>query len=295
MRNRAVCLRAFGGPEQIEIIDAPMPSAGHGEVVREVDQVGAGVRGIALGDRVADMTVIGSNVQFRTLRADQVTRVPRNVDAAEAVTLVLSWTTAHQMLHRVARVRQGQRVLVHGAADAVGQALLVLGKLAGLETWGTARREHQGLLRDLGATPIDREREDFTHVLPEGFDVVFDGIGENGYRRSWDALQRDGLLCAYGFSAGVDESRVTIGKWIARLYLWSWLSRGRRRACFYSINAMRLRHPEWFRQDLEHLLGLLAAGAVRSRVAERVGFDDVPDAHRRLEAMGLNGKIVLCP
>ena len=55
------------------------------------------------------------------------------VDTAEAAALVLSWTTAYQLLHRAARVQRGQRVLVHGAAGAVGQALVVLGRTAGLE------------------------------------------------------------------------------------------------------------------------------------------------------------------
>jgi NADPH:quinone reductase len=81
-------------------------------------------------------------------------------------------------------------VLVQGAAGAVGQALLALGKLAGLELWGTARGEHATLIRELGATPIDYQREDFTRVLPDGIDVVFDGIAEEGYRRSFTALKR---------------------------------------------------------------------------------------------------------
>jgi GAF domain-containing protein len=79
--------------------------------------------------------------------------VPAGLDAAEAATLILSWTTAYQLLHRAARVQRGQRVLVHGAAGAVGQALLALGRLAGLELWGTARGEHAALIRELGATP----------------------------------------------------------------------------------------------------------------------------------------------
>ena len=177
--------------------------------------------GFQLGDRVADMTVVGSNAAYRTLRADDVTRVPVGVDAAEAATLILSWTTAYQLLHRAARVQQGQRVLVHGAAGAVGQALLVLGKVAGLELWGTARGEHGALVRELGATPIDYEREDFTRVLPDGFDVIVDGVGEDGYRRSFTALKRRGLLGAYGYSAGVQAQRRmrTMLMWIARLYL----------------------------------------------------------------------------
>lgn len=331
--NRVLQVRRFGGPEELEVVDAPLPTAGRGEVrvrvlasgleytdvlirrhlypqtmlrrppfvmgydvVGEIDQLGDGAGGFQVGDRVADMTVVGSNAAYRTLRADRLARVPAGLDAAEAATLILSWTTAYQLLHRAARVQRGQRVLVHGAAGAVGQALLSLGRLAGVELWGTARGEHAALLRELGATPIDYKHEDFTCVLPGGFDVVFDGIGEDGYRRSFAALKRGGLLCAYGYSAGVQAKRrmLTMLMWIARLYLWKWLPGGKR-ARFYSINAMRALHPAWFQEDLERLFGLLDTRAIRPRVAERIPFDEVLEAHRRLEAGGLEGKLVLCP
>jgi NADPH2:quinone reductase len=332
LNNRFVSLERFGGPEELRIVDGPMPTAGPGEVrvrvlaasvqftdavirrhrypqvrkgppftlgydvVGEIDQIGEGVSQLSVGDRVADLTVIGSQARYRTLRADHVSRVPPGVDAAEAATLILSWTTGYQLLHRAARVQAGQRVLVHGAAGAVGQAQVALGKLAGLKIWGTARGEHSRVVRELGATPIDYVHEDFTRVLPAGFDVVFDGIAENGYRRSWKALKRGGLLCAYGFSAGVQRERsmLMIGLWIGRLYLWNWLPNGKR-ALFYSINMMRARHPAWFKQDLERLFAMLAEGTIRPRVAERISFDGVVEAHRRLEAGGLEGKIVLCP
>src|SRR5207253_3171721 len=163
---------------------------------------------------------------------------------------------------------------------AVGQALLVLGSLAGVELWGTARGAHAALIRELGATPIDYQREDFTRVLPGGFDIVFDGIGEDGFRRSFAALKRSGLLCAYGYTAGAQPQRsmLTMLMWIARLYLWRWLPGGKR-ARGYSINVMRARHPAGFREDLERLFGLLASGAIRPRVAERISFDEVAEAH----------------
>jgi NADPH:quinone reductase-like Zn-dependent oxidoreductase len=249
---------------------------------------------------VADLTVLGSNAAYRTLRADHLTRVPADVDAAAAAALILSWTTAYQLLHRAARVQRGQRVLVHGAAGAVGQALLVLGRLAGVELWGTARGAHAALIRELGATPIDYQREDFTRILPGGFEFVFDGIGEDGYRRSFAALKRGGLLCAYGYTAGVQAQRrlLTLLIWIARVYLWrrllSWLPGGKRMRV-YSINVMRARHPAWFREDLERLFGLSATRAIRPYVAQRISFDEVAEAHRRLEAGGLKGKLVLCP
>jgi NADPH:quinone reductase len=170
---------------------------------------------------------------------------------------------------------------------AVGQALLVLGKLAGLELWGTARGEHAGLVRELGGTPIDYQREDFTRVVAGGFDIVFDGVGEDGYRRSFETLKPGGLLLAIGYSAGVQAKQRmrTILMSIARMYLWRFLP-GAKRTRFYSINAMRARHPAWFHEDLERLLGLLAAHAIRPRVAERISFDEVADAHRRIEAGG---------
>jgi NADPH:quinone reductase-like Zn-dependent oxidoreductase len=331
--NRVVQLTRFGSPEGLEVVDAPLPTAGPGEVrvrvlasgleytdtlirrylypqtmrrrppfvmgydlIGEIDQLGPGVAGYRLGERVADMTVVGANAAYRTLRADRLVRVPAEVDAAEAATLILSWTTAYQLLHRAARVRPGQRVLVQGAAGAVGQALLVLGSLAALELWGTARGAHAGMIRDLGASPIDYQKEDFTRVLPGGFDIVFDGIAEDGYRRAFAALKRGGLLCAYGYSAGVEAQRgmLTMLSWIARLYLWRWRPGGKRGG-FYSINLMRALHPDWFRVDLERLFALLAAGSIRPRVAERISLDDVPAAHRRLEAGGLAGKLVLCP
>lgn len=335
-RNRVVQVSRFGGPEGLEVLDAPLPTAGHGEVrvrvlasgmeytdvvirrhlypqtmrrqppfvlgydvVGEIDQLGDGVSGFQLGERVADMTVLGSNAAYCTLRADGLTRVPLGVDAAEAAALILSWTTAYQLLHRAARVQRGQRVLVQGAAGAVGQALLVLGGHAGLKLWGTARGAHVPLIRELGATPIDYQREDFTRVLPGGFDVVFDGVGEGGYGRSLAALKRGGLLCAFGYTAGVQPQRrpLTILMWLARQYLrslWKRLSGGKR-TYVYSINLMRVRHPAWFQEDLERLFGLLATGAIRPQVAERISFDEVAEAHRRLEAGGLEGKLVLCP
>jgi NADPH:quinone reductase-like Zn-dependent oxidoreductase len=332
-RNRVVQVRRFGDPDGLEVIDARLPTAGLGEVrvrvlassleytdtlirrhvypqtaarrppfvlgygvVGQVDQLGDGVRDFQVGDRVADMTVLGSNADYRTLQADHLTRVPAGVDPAEAATVILSWTTAYQLLHRAARVQPGQRVLVQGAAGAVGQALLVLGKIARLELWGTGRGEHASLIRELGATAIDYQREDFTRLVPGGFDVVFDGVGEDGYRRSFAALKRGGLLCAYGYSAGVQEQRRMLAMlmWIGRLYLWRWLPGGKR-ARFYSINVMRARHPSYFREDLERLFGLLAARSIQPRVAERISFDEVIEAHRRLEAGGLKGKLVLCP
>jgi len=172
----------------------------------------------------------------------------------------------------------------------------ILCQLFGRELWGAANGVHAALIRQQGATPIDYQREDFTRVLPGGFDVVLDVIGEHGCRDSFAALKRGGLLIAYGYSADVQERQrmLAVLRRIARLYLWGWLPGGKR-ARFYSINVMRARPPTWFRDDLARLFDMLVTGAIRPRVAERIAFDEVAEAHRRLEKGGLEGKLVLCP
>ena len=336
-RNQAAQIMRHGSADEIRVVDVPLPIAGRGEVrvrvlasgieytdvvirrhlyaqtmflrppfvlgydvVGEIDQIGEGVSGFKPGDRVADMTVVGSNAAYRTLRAENLARVPEGVDAAEAASVILSWTTAYQLLHRIAQVRAGQRVLVQGAAGAVGQALLVLGGQAGLHLWGTAREQHAGLVRGLGATPIDYQRVDAAHVLPDGFDVVFDGIGADGYRQSFSALKPGGLLCAYGYTASVNARQrlLTLLARVTWLYTWRRLLGALpagKRLRVYSINLMRAHHPAWFQQDLETLFGLLAEHRIAPRVAGRIPLAEVAEAHRRLEAGGLDGKLVLCP
>jgi len=331
-RQQVVRLTRFGGIDGFEVVDQEMPRAGPGEVrvrvlaasvqfsdviirrgkypgldeeppfvlgydvVGEIDEIGPGVTGFATGDRVADLTVTGSYARYRVLRADAVVRVPAGVDAAEAAALVLSWATAYQLLHRVAHVSAGHRILVHGAAGSVGQALVTLGRLAGCQIWGTARADDAELVRALGAEPIDYQREEVRVVVPGGFDVVLDGIGVRGFADSWACVKRGGMLVAFGFSAAVESGEPSwkLGWWLVRLHAWNRFPQGKH-ARFYSITAVRKRHPAWYRADLEAVFALLAAHTIQPRIADRIALDDVADAHRRLEAGGLTGKIIISP
>lgn len=331
-RQQVLSLRRFGGTDGFELLDDAMPTAGPGEVrirvlaasvqftdlvmrqgkypdlkqkpplvlgydvVGEIDALGPGVNGLERGDRVADLTVTGSYARYRTLRADRLVRLPRGVDSAQAATLVLSWVTAYQLLHRHAQIKRGQRVLIHGAAGAVGQALLTLGALEGLEMWGTARAAGAELVRSFGATAITPDGGETPVFGPGHFDAVFDGIGEGGFVRSWRSLAQGGTLSAYGLSSAVSTGvpLATVVWWLARLRLWDLWPNGKA-AKFYSVVALRQAHPEWYRADLGKLFQLLSERTIDPLVAERIGLEDVSEAHRKLEAGGVRGKIVICP
>jgi NADPH:quinone reductase-like Zn-dependent oxidoreductase len=111
------------------------------------------------------MPISGCYAQYVCLPQRKLIPVPAGLDSAEAVAVVLNYITAYQMLHRSAKVKPGQRVLIHGASGGVGTAFLQLGRLAGVEMYGTCSAQAQGVVKELGATPIDYRNSDFVQEI----------------------------------------------------------------------------------------------------------------------------------
>src|SRR5215470_2394836 len=166
------------------------------DLIGLVERLGNGVSGLEPGQIVAALPISGAYAEFVCLPQRELVPVPSELDAAEAVSLVLNYVTASQMLHRSAHVRPGQRVLIHGAAGGVGTALLQLGRLAGLEMYGTCSSRGASAVAYLGAISIDYQHQDFVEevhrLTGEGVDVVFDGIGGPHIWRSRKALRPGG-------------------------------------------------------------------------------------------------------
>ena len=266
------------------------------DLVGEIDQLGPGVEELQVGDRVAQLTVIGAQAEYVCLDADRLVPVPGDLDPVLAVSLVLSYTTAYQMLTRKASVREGERILVHGAGGAVGTALVQLGKHFNLEVYGTASRSKHEMIERMGAHPIDYRSEDFVRVVQDldnpGVDAVFDHLGGDHFKRSLDSLRRGGRLVAYGFynaTLGRGGSAVLD---FARLFLWDVLPNGKS-ASFYSIGPWREKHPDWFEEDLGALFALCSAGIIQPVIWKSIRLEDLPRAHRWIEHAESQGKIVV--
>ncbi len=266
------------------------------DMVGVVNKLGEGVTRFKVGQYVADLTIIGAYSEYLCLPESSLTPVPEGLDPAEAVSLVLSYLTAYQMFHRVAKVKRGQRILVHGAGGAVGTAMLQLGKLLDLEIYGTASKSKHELIKQLGATPIDYKGEDFVeriHSLTgDGVDAVFDPIGGNNFKQSFRTLRRGGKLVAYGFYNAVLGKGGSIPLDFIRLKLWNFLPNGRSTA-FYSISALRQKQPDWFIEDLTTLFNLLVQNNIKPIIAARMPLDEVRRAHELIEQAEVQGKIVL--
>jgi NADPH2:quinone reductase len=218
------------------------------------------------------------------------------------VSLILNYVTAYQMLHRSARVQPRQAVLVHSAAGGVGTALLELGRLIDLQMYGTASPGKHPAVRDLGAVPIDYKSQDFVQVcrefVPDGLDVVFDGIGGTHLARSARTLRRRGQLIAYGLGSTASNGRQSVPAIVTSSLAWPWAFRfnlvpGYKRVKLYSIQMLKRRQPDWFRQDLEQLLSLLANGQIRPVLTGRFPLDQAAQAQETLAAGSTVGKLVL--
>jgi NADPH2:quinone reductase len=356
---KRVVVDHFGGPEVVTVIDDEVPGPGPGEVrvrvlaagvsytdallrvgsylgvpkppftpgyelVGVVEDLGPGCTRLRVGERVGALTVWGADAERVCVLEANAVEVPEDLDPAQIVSLVFTYMTAYQLLHRTAGVKSGETVLVHGAAGRVGTAVLELGAVAGLRMYGTCSARDGAAVERLGAVAIDYHNEDFLarvrELTRDGVDVVLDGFGGALSLRSFRALRPGGRLVVYGHSGTVAHGRKSWRGWAnwyattATVALWGLLS-PRRRVFVYRVQKLHEGHqvlpvsgrrpappvgggprnPEWFREDFRVLLELLRGGKIHPVVAKRLPLSDVRRAHEMLESSAGKGKLVLVP
>jgi NADPH2:quinone reductase len=343
MKHTRVVVTHYGGPEALQLLEEECPEPKAGEVrvrvlaagvslpdlmMREgihpetpklpftpgwdlvgvVDRLGTGVSGLEPGQTVAALPISGGYAEFVCLPLQELVPVPPGLDPAEAVSLILNYITAYQMMHRSVHAKAGQRVLIHGAAGGVGTALLQLGHLAGLALYGTCSARGASTVSELGGMPIDYQRQDFVQEIRrltgDGADAVFDGIGGRHIWRSREALCSGGKVVAYGLTGSLRGGRLASGRSggrhrfreFARFPLYiagGWLLPGRKRVVPYSIQWLKRLKPALFRQDLMALLDLLRQQKIQPLVAQRFPLAAARGAHELLGQGGVASKIVL--
>jgi len=343
MRQTRIIVTHYGGPDALQVVEEECPEPKAGEVrvrvqaagvslpdimaregihpetprvpftpgwdlVGVVDGLGAGISGIEPGQIVAAMPIHGAYAEFICVRRRELVPVPAGLDPAEAVSLILNYITAYQMMHRSAKVRSGQRVLIHGAAGGVGSALLQLGHLAGLGMYGTCSGRGASAVSDLGGIPIDYRDQDFVgeirRLTSDGVDAVFDPIGGAHTWHSRQALRPGGRVVAYGNTTSLRGEGLSSGRPGRRnrlhgipvyvLYIaGGWLLPGRKRIVPYSIQTLKRLRPALFRQDLITLLNLLGEGKIKPLIAQRFPLAQARQAQELLGKGGVTGKIVL--
>jgi len=306
---RVVTQRAFGGPEVLEIDEAPAPQPVPTEVLVAVRAAGInpvdaairsggfpmfgappfvlgwdvsgvvtevvpGVSRFAVGDEVYGMPLFprpaGAYAELVAAPSRQLARKPRTLDHLQAAALPLVGLTAYQSLVEIAGVQAGQRVLVHAAGGGVGHIAVQLAKSLGAYVIGTASSGKHGFVTDLGADEvIDYRSVDFTEVVRD-VDVVLELVGGDYGTRSIDVLRPGGLLVT-----AVERTNAELAARTA--------AAGRR---FAGVTV----EPDG--AGLEHLAQLVDSGRLRVHVEHAVPLEEAAKAHALLD-QGVPGKIVL--
>ena len=345
MKHTRVVVTRYGGPDELHVVEEDRPEPKRGQVcvrvlaagvslpdlmMREgihpetprlpftpgwdlvgvVDRVGEGVAGIEPGQILAALPIHGAYAEFVCLPARELVPVPPGLDPAEAVSLILNYVTAYQMLYRSAKLKPKQRVLIQGASGGVGTALLQLGRLAGLEMYGTSSARSASTVSDLGGIPIDYQHQDYVEeihrLVGDGLDVVFDSLGGKEIWRARETLRRGGKVVAYGLTGAMSGGRLASGASGRRnrfreiaIFGWyivaSWIAPGRKHVIPYSIQTLKRVKPSVFREDLIALFDLLRQNKIKPLIAQRFPLARAREAQELLGRGGVPGKIVLFP
>jgi NADPH:quinone reductase len=323
---RAVVVERPGGLDALRLAEVPDPVPGAGEVLIEVafagcnwsdvqkrqgvypdpvsypaiiglevsghvGAVGAGVRGLAVGDRVAALTgpgMLGGYAERVAVPAPYVTQVPAALPLDVGAAFPVVALTAYHLLRSAHRVRRGEVVLVHSIGGAVGLLLTQIATAFGatvLGTVGTAGKGDRALAYGARLV-IDRSREDFvaatlTFTRGRGVDVVIDSLGADVLPRSFDAVRTFGRVINIGEAAGYPDFPIR-----PKLYERS-----------TSLAGFELLHADpgsarW-RRGVRYVLNGLAAGRLEVPIEGRYPLGAVTEMHRRLEARGVSGKLLL--
>jgi NADPH:quinone reductase-like Zn-dependent oxidoreductase len=342
---RAVVLTGTGGPEVLQVQDRPDPAVGPGEVrvaVRaaginfadtmarvglypdapktpcvlgyevagEIESVGEGVTGHAVGDRVIAGTRFGGQAELVTVAADQALPLPERLSFEQGAAFPVNYGTAYAALTVMGGMREGDRVLIHAAGGGVGISATQLARNAGAQVFGTASPAKHEAIRAQGVQhAIDYRNQDFEAEVMritggEGVDVIIDAIGPTSFRKDYRLLRSGGRLVMYGLSestsAGARDLPATLKSLLkmplATMPWWKSLTMMNENKGVFGLNMLSW----WDREgNLDRvtapLMADLEAGRIEPVVAESFPFDRAGEAHEFIAQRRNVGKVVLFP
>ncbi len=260
------------------------------ELAGTVEATGAEVRRWNPGDRVFGLLAGGGYAEYALLHEDLAMAIPEELSFEEAAALPEAFLTAYQALYWLGEMQPGERVLVHAGASGVGTAAIQLARAAGAHPLVTASAAKHGRCRSLGAAlTIDYRSEDFAARVREatggrGADLILDFIGAPYFTRNLRTLAVDGRLVLLATMGGAELEGLDL-----RL-----LFKKRAKVVASTLRNRSLEYKIRLTKELAPLLRfLLEEGRVRPVIDAVFDWEDVAEAHRRMEANRNVGKIVL--
>ena len=264
-------------------IKPPVPFVPGSEVAGIVREV-SGDAQVAPGDRVMAFCMLGGFAEVAVAPTWFTFPLPDALDFAQGAGVILNYHTAHFSLARRGRVKEGETVLVHGAAGGVGTASLQVAKGLGARTIAVVSSdEKERVAREAGADEVVRA-DGFKDAVKElgGADVVIDPVGGDRFTDSLRCLKEEGRMVVVGFTAGsIPEVKVN------RLLL------NNLEVVGAGWGAYVMAKPDVVRETGEALHAMIESGVVNPVVGERFPLERASDALSLLDSRGALGKVVL--
>ncbi|MFO1067599.1 MAG: NADPH:quinone oxidoreductase family protein [Geminicoccaceae bacterium] len=267
----------------------PLPFVPGLEIAGRIDALGAGVAGVAVGQRVLAAVDRGGFAEFAIARADDLVPVPDGVDDVTAAGFAIAYGTGVGALDWRAALRPGETLLVHGAGGGVGLAAVEVGAAMGARVIATARGEDKLALalRHGAAEALDSEAADLVARLkavlgPKGADVVFDPVGGAAFDASLRCIAWEGRIVLVGFASG------TVPQIPANILLVKNAS-----ALGFYWGSYRRHDPARLRQGFARLFGWLAEGRLRPHVSNVLPLERTAEAIGLLIERKSTGKVVV--
>jgi NADPH:quinone reductase-like Zn-dependent oxidoreductase len=287
--------------------DAPKPPFVIGyEVSGVIDEVGAGVIGFAVGDRVLALTRFGGQADLICIPAAQVLRMPEGMSFEEGAALPVTYLTAYHMLFHVGAVKPGEMILVHMAAGGVGIAVLQLVKtVPNVTVLGTASASKHDFIRAQGCThPIDYHTVDYEPEVKRltngrGVDMVLDALGGADWKKGYGLLRPAGRLITFGFAnmaSGGKRNLLRVARQFLSMPRFSPIALMNDNRTVGGVNMGHLwNETELLIGEMQVLLDLYRKGIIKPQVDAVFPFAKAGEAHLRIEGRKNVGKIVLTP
>ncbi|MFN7135159.1 MAG: quinone oxidoreductase family protein, partial [Myxococcales bacterium] len=280
LRQTAVGLNFIDTYHRSGLYPVPLPATPGMEGAGVVAELGPGVAGFEVGQRVAYAGgPLGAYAEERLIPSDRLVPLPDDVSDEGAAAMMLQGMTAQYLLRRTFPVKRGDTLLVHAAAGGVGLILCQWAAALGATVIGTVSTDEKAALaRENGcAHPVVYTREDFVAAVREltggrGVDVVYDSVGRDTFLRSLECLRPLGTMVSFGQSSGaIPPLDVGLLSQRGSLFL--------TRPTLMTYTARR--------EDLlaiaDELFSVVRAGTVRIPVRQRWPLRDAAEAHRALE------------
>ncbi len=270
---------------------APLPFINGQEAAGVVNEVGAEVTTFKPGDRVAYVGRLGSYAEFASVPAEQLVKIPDELDFDQAAAAMLQGMTAHYLCRGSYPVKPGDTVLIHAAAGGVGLLLVQLAKRLGARVVATAGSDAKAqLARDAGADEViiytqqDFEIETRRLTAGQGVNAVYDGVGKDTFEKDLKVLRARGYLVLFGGASGA----------VPPFDLMQLTKHG-------SLFITRPKLSDYIatREELEQrandVLQMIVRGELKLRIHKKYALADAQQAHRDLEGRKTTGKLLLVP